>query len=333
MPVGTRVANPASRPMRASELGTVWVDAAHLARLELAVRDLGFTMRQPHASVLSGKHGSRIRGRGLNFEELRGYQQGDDIRHLDWKASLRTGRPLVRVYTEERDLPVLLVVDQRMPMFFGSRRAMKSVLAAEFAALCAWMALQAGDRVGAVVFNDSEATLIRPLRSRARVQAVLGAIVRMNQALHADSAARPVYGQLDRALERALQLAGHDHLVCVVSDFAGAGQRTQDLLRQLSGHNSVIAAMVFDPLFQAVPHHTGRMVVTEGQLQVELDMGNKTTREPIESFFTGRLHDVTELLKRSGVPMMPIDTQGEALAQLRHFLGRLAPRGKAPGRY
>ncbi|MGO4331617.1 DUF58 domain-containing protein [Cupriavidus sp. 2TAF22] len=314
----------------AAEIGTVWVDVAHLARLEHAVRDLGFTMRQPHASVLAGKHGSRIRGRGLNFEELRGYRQGDDIRHLDWRASLRAGRALVRAYTEERDLPVLLVVDQRMPMFFGSRRAMKSVLAAEFAALCAWMALQAGDRVGAVVFNDSDTTLVRPLRSRARVQAVLGAVAGMNQALHAGSTARPVYGQLDRALERALQVAAHDHLVCVVSDFAGAGQRTQDLLRQLSSHNSVIAALVFDPMFQAVPHHTGRMVVTEGELQVELDMGARTVREPIESFFTGRLHEVTALLKRSGVPMMAIDTEGEALAQLRHLLGRLAPRGKAP---
>jgi DNA polymerase III delta prime subunit len=98
-------------------------------------RGFSFLLRQPVYSILAGRHASRLRGRGLNFEEIRRYLPGDDIRNMDWRVTARTRRPHVRVYTEERDRPLLLVIDQRQSMFFGSRRAMKSVVAAEAAAL------------------------------------------------------------------------------------------------------------------------------------------------------------------------------------------------------
>ena len=88
-------------------------------------------------SILAGRHASRLRGRGLNFEEIRRYLPGDDTRNMDWKVTARMRKPHVRVYTEERDRPCLLVVDQRQSMFFGTRRCMKSVAAAEVAALAA----------------------------------------------------------------------------------------------------------------------------------------------------------------------------------------------------
>ncbi len=104
--------------------------------------------------MLNGRHASRLRGRGLNFEELRGYLPGDDVRAIDWKVTARTGEPHVRVMTEERDRPALIVVDQRMSMFFGSQLNMKAVTAAEAAALAAFRILDQGDRVGGIVFGD-----------------------------------------------------------------------------------------------------------------------------------------------------------------------------------
>src|ERR1700760_2884822 len=160
--------------------GSVYVDAAHLARLEMRARGLSYLAPAPGSSILAGRHTSRMRGRGLDFEELRGYLPGDDIRHLDWRVSLRTGRPHVRVFTEERDRPVLVVVDQRMSMFFGSTRAFKSVVAAEVAALAVWMGFAAGDRVGGVIFDDSTVTRVKPLRSRSRIKTLFGEIARMN---------------------------------------------------------------------------------------------------------------------------------------------------------
>ena len=126
----------------------VRVDVAHLRNLAGPAKGLRFLPRQHARSVLNGRHASRLRGRGLNFEELRGYLPGDDVRAIDWKVTARMGEPYVRVYTEERDRPALIVVDQRMSMFFGSRLNMKSVTAAEAATVAAFAILEQGDRVG-----------------------------------------------------------------------------------------------------------------------------------------------------------------------------------------
>ncbi|CAB3670512.1 hypothetical protein LMG24238_02071 [Paraburkholderia sediminicola] len=303
--------------------GRVYIDAAHLAKLEFHARGLSFVAPAPVSSVLSGSHASRLRGRGLNFEEIRAYLPGDDIRHIDWKVSLRLGKPQVRAYTEERDRPLLVVVDQRMSMFFGSRRAFKSVVAAEVAALAVWMGFTAGDRVGGVLFNDSQVVRVKPLRSRSRIKMLFGALATMNRALHAGSEARTHYGQLDTALEGVLKLAGHDYLICIVSDFAGASERTRKLLRQLAAHNDVVAAMIFDPLWQSMPEHRA-LVVSEGRLQVELRIEQERVRAPLSTLFSGRTAEVAELLRSSGVPLMALSTAEPTVDQVRRLFGERA---------
>ena len=192
---------------------------------------LSFLPDQPSRSVLNGRHRSRLRGRGLNFEEMRNYLPGDDVRSIDWKATARTGTPHVRVFTEERDRPALLVVDQRMSMFYGSQLNMKSVTAAEAAAIAAYRILDAGDRVGGVAFNDDEQVELRPQRSVRAVHGFLGTVARMNGELHADRPVEPeqhVAAVLRRsddrsgagrtqAADRALHVI-RGQLGCVVAD-------------------------------------------------------------------------------------------------------------------
>ncbi|BBP71058.1 hypothetical protein PHLH6_30620 [Pseudomonas sp. Seg1] len=303
--------------------GLVYVSLAQLMALEFKARDLSFLARQPQGSILAGNHASRLRGRGLNFDELRRYQPGDDLRHLDWRASLRTGKPVVRTFTEERDRPALVVVDQRMSMFFGSQRSFKSALAAELAALAAWMVFNAGDRVGGLVFNDQSIDSVAPLRSRKRVEALLSRVAEQNQALNAANPDAEDEDQLDKALQRCLALAGHDHLICIVSDFAGAGERTLQLMRQLRTHNDVIALQVYDPLALKLPSN-GRLLVTQGQLQVELAVEKRSVHQPLGDYLGGRLKDVATLLRRSQVPLMMFSTAEEAHAQLRAELGKTA---------
>jgi hypothetical protein len=149
---------------------------------------------------------------------------------------------------------------------------------------------------------------------------LFGAIGRMNAALHADSAARTNYAQLNAALEGVLQLAAHDHLIFVVSDFAGADERTRQLLRELSAHNDVVASMVFDPLWQRMPEHRA-LVVSEGRLQVELRIEHERVREPLASLFKGRSAEVAELLRASGVPLMALSTAEPTIDQVRRLFG------------
>src|SRR5262245_23863168 len=205
----------------------VYVDLDDLIALESKGRKVSFLPRQPVHSLLSGRYASRMRGRGLNFEEIRDYRSGDDVRSIDWKVTARLQKPHVRVFNEERDRPSLLVVDQRLSMFFGSRHAMKSVTAAQAAAIAAWRILGVGDRVGAIVFNDREAVEVRPRRSRQTVLQILTAIVQQNQALGVGRGLRTAPATLNRALDQARRLALHDAAVLIFSDFDGADEATR----------------------------------------------------------------------------------------------------------
>lgn len=299
----------------------VYVSLKELMALEPAARGLSFSARQPLSSILAGQHGSRLRGRGLNFEELRRYLPGDDLRQLDWRASMRFGKPYVRTYSEERDRPALIIVDQRMGMFFGSTRSFKSVVAANLAALSAWVVYQAGDRVGGIVFSDKRIDSVRPLRSRSRIQALCAQVVARNNELSAVTPEVQAAGKLNEALHLALSVASHDYLICIISDFAGADEQTLRLLRALAAHNDVIATLVYDSLALNLPTK-GNLVVTQGELQLELPAGNRQLHKPLSEFFSGRLADVAGLLRRSQLPLLSINTGDELMPQLRRELGR-----------
>src|SRR5262245_49425084 len=246
---------PTVKPRQQSPtaLGGVYADLDALIRLQFQARGFSFLPRQPVHSLLAGRHASRWRGRGLIFEEVRRYLPGDDIRNMDWHITARTRKPHVRVYTEERDRPVLLVVDQRLSMFFGSQRAMKSVVAAEVAALAAWRALNVGDRVAALVFDDREVVEIAPQRSRLQVMRILHTVAEKNHALRVEARLQAGPAILNRVLERAVRLAKHDSLVCLISDGAGADQETVRLITLLSAHNDVLVVFIYDPLEAQLP--------------------------------------------------------------------------------
>jgi uncharacterized protein (DUF58 family) len=297
----------------------VYADLDDLIRIQFKARDFSFKPQQPVTSVLSGRYASRLRGRGLNFEELRRYHPGDDIRTMDWKVTARTRTPHVRVYTEEKDRAVVLLVDQRQHMFFGSRDRLKSVTAAELAALAAWRALDVGDRVGAIVFSDTELAEIRPQRSRRNVMEILGHIVRQNHSLAADSTVTPNPGQLNRALEKARVLAPHDALVILISDGLGVDDQTQRLTAGLVAHNDVLALLVHDPL--RVEPAGVRMTVSDGSLQMDLDLADPSVGRKMEADFRTEQEDLTRFLRRLSAPLLMISNQGDVVQQVRRLLG------------
>lgn len=300
----------------------VYTSIEHLMRLESEGRLPDFHGRQRTNSLLAGQHGSRMRGRGLDFDELRRYGKGDDIRHLDWRATRRTGTPFVRSFTEERDRPTMVLCDQRMDMLFGSTHLLKATAAAEVAALIAWIAFYAGDRVGGIVFNDQRLDAVTPHRSRNRVTDLLTRITRQNQALQATNELPRQAGQLDRVLSGCLAYAYHDQTVCIVSDFAGITERTLGLLKQLSFHNDVLAVQIYDPMAVTLPE-SGVVTVVEDQKEVTLNLGHAGTRIRLADFLNERFRNVDEHLKHSRVPHLKISTGEATVPQLRRALGLL----------
>ena len=207
-----------------------YADLDSLIALQFKAGNFTLKHNQPVRSLLFGRRASHVRGRGLDFEELRSYVAGDDVRSIDWRVTARMQKPYVRVYSEERDRPTMLVVDQRINMFFGSRVSMKSVVAAEVSALAAWQVFHQGDRIGALIFNDDKTEQVRMHRSRATVLRILDRISFQNHLLRADSPSQPRPERLNETLESVARVCHHDALILIASDFDGADATTRELL-------------------------------------------------------------------------------------------------------
>ncbi|WP_239113219.1 DUF58 domain-containing protein [Shimia biformata] len=297
----------------------VSVSLAHLRQLEGRARSLSFLPRQPVGSALNGRHASRMRGRGLNFEELREYLPSDDVRSIDWKVTARTGKAHVRVFTEELDRPTLIVVDQRMSMFFGSLHMMKSVTAAECAALAAYRILDQGDRVGGIVFGDTHIAEIRPQRSRVALNRFLTAIADANSLLRAD-APNVAPMSLNQVLQSVRRIAPRNHLILVFSDFDVIDGLTHKLISALSRKNDLVLGLVSDPMADEIPQGL-RMVISDGVMQAEINTGDKEMHRDLTDMARGRLATVHDWQRSLGVPVLPLSTTEDSLPQMRRLMG------------
>ena len=279
----------------------------------------GFSFLPRHAihSLLSGRHRSRMRGRGLDFDEVRKYVAGDDIRSIDWRVTARVGATHTKVFTEERERPVLLLVDQSSSMFFGSQVYMKSVIVAHAAALGAWRTLEVGDRVGGIVFDDHSLDHVTPKRDRRSVQRLLHLVASRNQLLGPEKN-EAVGNQLHEALRQAEQLVTHDFLVVVISDFQEFDDEIMKTMIQLSRHNNLIAAQVLDPMEENLPG--ANIVLSDGTFQTTLEqqkrIQGRVNKEQME-----RQQYLGSQLKRFGIPFLKFNTTDPVSAQLRKMVG------------
>ncbi|WP_081847955.1 DUF58 domain-containing protein [Microbulbifer sp. HZ11] len=301
----------------------IHVDLSHLQSLEDAAESLNLLPRQPTRSVLAGRHASRLRGRGLNFEELREYRPSDDVRAIDWKVTARTGEPHVRVYTEERDRPTLIVVDQRMSMYFGTRFAMKSVTAAETATLAAFAVLSQGDRVGGIVIRDDGLFSQRPKRCRTALTRFLSELARANCALHADAPpATPT--SLDTVLQAVANIARRDHLILLISDFDVIGPASDRLLAGLARRNDVILMPVSDPSGEVMPKGFVS-AISDGDQQATLDTNIGDIHTAMNRLNRERRAAIERWQHHYGIPLASLSAGAETLPQLHRLLGLSCP--------
>lgn len=294
-----------------------YCELQQLIEMRYAARSLNLQQRKRALSQLSGPNKTNFRGRGIDFEEVRSYQPGDDVRTIDWRVTARTGEAHTKLFREERERPVLVVVDQRSGMFFGSRSCCKSVLAADLAALLCWSALQQGDRVGGLVLGDHEHREVRPRRSRSSVLALLNHLAEMNSTLptRADNSASRL-GFSDILLELR-RIARPGSTLFIVSDFADAmDERALEQIYQLSRHMEITALHCSDPLEKQLPG-AGRYTVTDGQQRTELHTGNAALRAAFAQRFQTRLGQLRDKYAGLGIPIIEASTDQSPLALLQ----------------
>ena len=305
--------------MREAGEAGVYVGLDELVALRSFARRTTLLPRQPVNSLLAGRRASKLRGRGLDFDELRAYVAGDDVRRIDWRVTARLRRPYVRSYKEERDRPVLLVVDQRPSMFFGSQGAMKSVQAARFAALAAWRVAAVGDRVGALVVGEQQHWAIRPGRSAATVLHILEQLVESGREL--GGRPRDAADSFAAALRALAQLVPHDALVVLVSDLRGLSRDAEAALSRVRRHNDLLVAWVLDPLEASLPD-IGLAPVTDGSLQLSLPTSERELRAAFARAFDQDQARVKELCTRAGAAYFELRTDQPLIEQVERTFGK-----------
>jgi uncharacterized protein (DUF58 family) len=245
---------------------------------------------------------------------LRHYSRGDDIRHLDWKTTRRLRKPVIRAYSEEKEQDSIVLVDQRVGMFFGSTRVMKSVIAAELAALLAWASLDQGDRVGLMIVGGDTCDDFRPQRDSHCLVAMLGQLCKANHKL--DSGTPSNTGQLNASLRQLLNRAGHDKRLWVISDFQGMDATTLAMMTELSRHNSLSVALVYDELELTFPK-SGLLGITDGRDRLHVDASCAHLRGRYREDFQARLNQLQSHADKYHHLLLPLNTQLSLERQLR----------------
>lgn len=267
---------------------------------------------------MAGNYRSAFRGRGMDFEEVRAYQPGDDIRRMDWRVTARSNRPHTKLFREERERPVILAVDYRPAMFFATRGCFKSVLAAQTAALLAWRASQQGDRLGGLIFSALEHWEIRPRLGSAATLHFLEQLARRSKPPQTQQAPTPA-DALNQALARLRRVTRPGSLLVLISDFRELTDIGQAHLAQLARHNEVILIFLYDPLEQQLPV-AGRYRFSDMQREVVLDTGDRALQQHYALRFSQRQSAVQTLAQRHRMRYLSIATEQDPLQQLQQGL-------------
>ena len=290
---------------------------SEMVRLRYAARELtGFPQVQAR-QMMAGGHRSRFRGRGMDFDEVRIYQPGDDVRSIDWRVTAKTQTPHTKIFREERERPVLVVSDLRGPMFFGSQR-LKSVLACEVSAALAWAGLNANDRVGGLVFGAQQQSDVKSRRSH---HAVLEFIHKLRD--FSEQLLQPPADQYSLAhiLEETRRFALPGTTIFIVSDFHDFNEDCERHLFELARHGNLNFCHIFDNIEIQLPD-PALYAVSDGEQQRLLDTGNNRLREEFANAFAARSQRLKKFSQQLSAGLLPFNTADSAMSVLAQAYGK-----------
>jgi uncharacterized protein (DUF58 family) len=278
-------------------------------------------MHRPAASALAGAYRSRYRGRGVDFVESRNYQPGDDIRNMDWRVTARTGKPHTKIFQEERERPVLIVLDASPSLFFGTRSRLKSVAAGQLAGAIAWAAVRRGDRVGSFMFTPGAHRETRPAGGRRGAMRVIRGLVEWLDPEQERSGGQP----LSAALERVRHAARPGSLVLIISDFFSLDDDCNRHLSRLRQHNDVIGCQIMDLAEEALP--PGRYPITDGRHNSMLDTTRESDRLRFEAMSRQHSLDPRRMFQRHQCGWVVMRSNEDPVEVLGRDLRVLVGRG------
>jgi len=298
----------------------VQLNMQQLIALQQHAADLA--VRRKHIrSAMGGSHLSQLRGRGMEIDEVRVYQAGDEVASIDWKVTARTGTTHSKIFREERERPVLICLDYRQSMFFATRGSLKSVVATQAAALLAWHGVAHGDRLGGLLFSDSEHHEIKPARGKKGVLKLLHRCCQDTswQTKHRAPATQSmVFQETSHRLRRVSKTGS---LIYILSDFRGLNDESVANLVQLGRHNDVVLISIDDVLERSFPKK-GAYPIFDGEQHFTC-YGNKALRQELAAQYQTRLNHLKTLQTKHGLHHFTLSTDDNVALKIRENLWSL----------
>ncbi|MDG6778796.1 DUF58 domain-containing protein [Thiomicrorhabdus sp. zzn3] len=297
-------------------LASLYSSLDDLVALRFHVKQYKLNSQQKVLEQTSGGHPSLRKGSGMIFSEVRQYQPGDDIRHIDWRVSARTQKVHTKVFSEEHEKPVLLVTEQSPALFFGSRVQLKAAQALNVAALLGWIALHQNDQVGGMAFNQTQQAWIAPKRqSRTLLQWFHQALHLQHQLKQPGTTTPEPWQQACQQLSRQLRPGSK---IFLIGDLLNFNDATLDQLRNLRKQAEITAIHIYDPLEKNLPQQ-GWLSFTSGWFSdriLPLNSAQKTIRSRYRHNYVSRWQALQKRLQTLHIPLVEVSTQQAALPQL-----------------
>jgi len=301
----------------ASERSPVRVQLNNLIRFKAAGETIRLTTPRIRAFSVGG-HLSPFKGRGVEFDESRLYQPGDDLRTIDWRVTARTGKPHTKVFREERNRPVIVWLDLRQSMMFATQGAYKAVIAAETAALIAWSTVANGDQLGGLLFSEPEHHELRPRLGR-RAALRLMQLIADNPCWNSQAA--KAEARAENSLLRLTRVARPGSMMFLLSDFRNMGSEAERHIQQLASHGDLFLVHIFDPLEAELPP-PGRYRIQMGARSFSIETGDQRARERYRQQFDERVAWIQALGRLSGVTLMECTTTDDPYLMLAKRFAR-----------
>ncbi len=296
---------------------SVTISLKPLIKLHHQSRQLSFGTRRKVSSALSGNYASSFKGRGMDFDETRIYQPGDDIRSMDWRVTARTGLPHTKIFKEERERPVFFVTDLSASMHFATRGAFKSVIAAQATALLAWAAADHGDRVGGVIFSDEQHIELPPKARQHGVLRLLKTLEKLDSTPGNDTAA--THQGFTQALNRLRKITHPGSLIFISSDFYNLNEEAERHFSYLSRHNDIVGILIRDPL-EVSPPPPNRYSISNGENVSVLNTHSKKFQKKYHLHFQEKHDHINRIFRKHGARLIELLTHQNIFDALRRQL-------------
>lgn len=299
--------------------GITWISTQSLIQLRLQASQISLNKSKIHAKQ-GGAYLSSFKGRGMEFDESRIYQAGDDIRNMDWRVTARTGTAHTKVFCEERERPILLWLDLNASMMFATRNKFKSVIATEIATLIAWSAAKNNDRIGGLIFSADEHHEIKPRRGKTAVLDFIGRVTK-NRSWHADVKNPSISKRnMVTAISRLRKVTHPGSLIFMISDFRGMDENAYSHLANIARHNDIVLIKITDPLEKELPS-SGNYKLTDGINEIQIQTSNKKFRHDYRQNYLNGKQQLEKFCRQSRIHLIQISTDDDALDKLTTGLG------------